>query len=33
MLMTFLRGVLLVVIGVYLIALIMAAFFSDQMIF
>jgi fermentation-respiration switch protein FrsA (DUF1100 family) len=29
----FLRGFLLVVIGIYLIGLIMAAFFSDQMIF
>jgi len=29
----FLRGLLLVAVGLYLIALIIAAFFSDQMIF
>jgi fermentation-respiration switch protein FrsA (DUF1100 family) len=33
MLVVFLRGLLLIVIGTYLIALIMAVFFSDQMIF
>jgi fermentation-respiration switch protein FrsA (DUF1100 family) len=31
--LVFLRGLLLVVIGIYFIALIMAVFFSDQMIF
>jgi hypothetical protein len=33
MLMAFLRGVLLVVIGIYLIALLVAVFFSEQLIF
>jgi fermentation-respiration switch protein FrsA (DUF1100 family) len=33
LLVTLLRGLLLVVVGVYLIALVLAAFFSEQMIF
>ncbi len=33
MLMAFLRGVLPVVIGIYLIALLVAVFFSEQLIF
>jgi len=33
MLMVFLRGVLLVVIGIYLIALLVAVFFSERLIF